>query len=451
MLVIENVKACYKMKPWTWIVGLAFGLSGMLYGVAFSQIPHPPDMPHPRVGMCSARIGNTLYLIGGSSPMQPMHGGENDLESVVGSPIVDAFNFDTQTWDTAAAWLNTPRAYATAVTLDDSVYVMGGVDDHGNILSSVEVYDQTKKAWHCTSSMTRRREGAASVVYGDSIFVFGGGGDLGILHREVEVYSLETGSWSPADSTSYGRAFHHAVRIRKYIYIFGGIGSILGTVVGPIKYVERYNPADGSDSTTKLILDPRLFFDVIVVDDSVFAISGSGSSSGDGYYGDVTLLDFQVFGGESQSETKLSLDFPRAGFVASMDGKGNIYIFGGISPDYKLGQLPVPTVEVIPTLTTEVEVVNMQGSESVEFSLSQNYPNPFNPSTKINYQISTLSHVRLTIYDMIGREVRTLVDEVEVPGQHVVQFDAGNLPSGAYIYELQSGNGIVHRKMVLIK
>lgn len=86
-----------------------------------------------------------------------------------------------------------------------------------------------------------------------------------------------------------------------------------------------------------------------------------------------------------------------------------------------------------------------------KFELSQNYPNPFNPSTTINFSIAERSNVSLKVYDMLGREVVTLVDEVKEAGQHTVNFNASNLASGIYVYKLVAGNFTASKKMVLMK
>ena len=83
--------------------------------------------------------------------------------------------------------------------------------------------------------------------------------------------------------------------------------------------------------------------------------------------------------------------------------------------------------------------------------LSQNYPNPFNPNTVISYQLPASGLVSLKVYDLVGREVATLVDAQMNAGNHTVNFDASRLSSGMYIYRLQAGNNIQTRKMMLIK
>ncbi len=86
-----------------------------------------------------------------------------------------------------------------------------------------------------------------------------------------------------------------------------------------------------------------------------------------------------------------------------------------------------------------------------EFNLEQNYPNPFNPTTAIGYQISTPSHVELTVYNALGQKVRSLVNAKQNAGTYSVTFNASNLPSGIYFYRLTAGNFTQLRKMVLIK
>jgi Domain of unknown function DUF11/Secretion system C-terminal sorting domain/GEVED domain len=85
------------------------------------------------------------------------------------------------------------------------------------------------------------------------------------------------------------------------------------------------------------------------------------------------------------------------------------------------------------------------------FVLSQNYPNPFNPVTTIGFALPQTGKVRLAVYDALGREVALLVDGTIQAGQHDVQFSAGNLPTGAYLYRLRTEAGTLSRTLVLMK
>lgn len=85
------------------------------------------------------------------------------------------------------------------------------------------------------------------------------------------------------------------------------------------------------------------------------------------------------------------------------------------------------------------------------FSLSQNHPNPFNPGTVISYQLSAYSNVVLKVYDVLGNEVATLVDEYRSAGVYEVRFNASLLSSGLYFYQLRTGDYIQTRKMLLMK
>ena len=85
------------------------------------------------------------------------------------------------------------------------------------------------------------------------------------------------------------------------------------------------------------------------------------------------------------------------------------------------------------------------------YSLSSNYPNPFNPSTIINYEIGQSDLVKLTVFNILGQEVMTLVNDVQQAGAHEIQFQAGSLASGIYMYRLEAGNFTSTHKMILMK
>jgi hypothetical protein len=111
---------------------------------------------------------------------------------------------------------------------------------------------------------------------------------------------------------------------------------------------------------------------------------------------------------------------------------------------------------------TDVWVVRLKpdGASDIEdnlsdltrsFSLAQNFPNPFNPNTSLKYEIGSQQFVTLKVYDLLGREVSTLVNEEKPAGRYEVKFNANMLSSGIYFYRLQAGSFIETKKMLLLK
>ena len=86
-----------------------------------------------------------------------------------------------------------------------------------------------------------------------------------------------------------------------------------------------------------------------------------------------------------------------------------------------------------------------------EFKLEQNYPNPFNPATVISYQLPVIGNVSLKVYDILGSEVATLVNEEQQPGYYEVQFNGSSLASGMYVYRLIANNYVSVKKMLMVK
>ena len=97
------------------------------------------------------------------------------------------------------------------------------------------------------------------------------------------------------------------------------------------------------------------------------------------------------------------------------------------------------------------KIVEVSVSEPTKFVLEQNYPNPFNPTTKINFSIPEVQQVQLKVYDVLGNEVATLVNEEKAPGTYEVQFNASNLTSGIYFYTLKAGSFSETKKLMLLK
>ena len=84
-------------------------------------------------------------------------------------------------------------------------------------------------------------------------------------------------------------------------------------------------------------------------------------------------------------------------------------------------------------------------------TLHNNYPNPFSSSTTISYELAREGHVNITLFDLQGRAVRTLVDTYQSPGNHSYALDAGNLPSGTYVYQIDVGDWQASKKLLLVR
>ncbi len=108
-----------------------------------------------------------------------------------------------------------------------------------------------------------------------------------------------------------------------------------------------------------------------------------------------------------------------------------------------------PSLKLKYDITVDVE--NIQAEIPTDFTLHQNYPNPFNPSTKIKFVIPKSSFVNLKVYNVLGKEAATLVNEERPAGNYEVDFNATDLPSGVYFYRLQAGDFIETKKMVLLR
>lgn len=157
---------------------------------------------------------------------------------------------------------------------------------------------------------------------------------------------------------------------------------------------------------------------------------------------------------DATGNTPVSIDSAKLvdlNFSSTSTGSSNIEFLGGESEiSNSLGQIIV--VEYINGSVQLVTDVAEQGNQlPTEYQLSQNFPNPFNPSTMIKYSIPKEGMVTLKVFDMLGKEVATLVNKYQTPGNYSVNFNASNLPSGVYIYKIESNNFSAVKKLMLLK
>lgn len=135
------------------------------------------------------------------------------------------------------------------------------------------------------------------------------------------------------------------------------------------------------------------------------------------------------------------------------DGGPLVRFWKQVNGSDSLGMAMLPGFERGGVMLNFATIAGDEGGKSLpsEFELAQNYPNPFNPSTLIEFALPQGSQVQLTVYNVLGQEVQTLVNGYLAAGVHRVAFEASALPSGIYFYRLTYEGGVQTRKMTLVK
>ncbi len=132
---------------------------------------------------------------------------------------------------------------------------------------------------------------------------------------------------------------------------------------------------------------------------------------------------------------------------------GIVFVRMGDAPDSSLVPIKLND-EIWKRLNQVFTTTGMRGRQPVAaggFELMQNLPNPFNSSTDISYELSAVSPVTLRVFDLLGREIKTLAEGVRLPGPHTVRFDGGELASGVYFYRLEAGGFRRTKKLILLR
>jgi hypothetical protein len=129
----------------------------------------------------------------------------------------------------------------------------------------------------------------------------------------------------------------------------------------------------------------------------------------------------------------------------------NISISGSLTKKERRDRIQKDLMLLTSRSESTEKVIKKENTTPIKYELSQNYPNPFNPVTNIKYQIQKTGLVALKIYDITGREIKTLVNEIKSPGSYIVTFNGAEFASGVYFYRIQSGDFVQVKKMILIK
>ncbi|MFI5145147.1 MAG: SBBP repeat-containing protein [Ignavibacteria bacterium] len=228
------------------------------------------------------------------------------------------------------------------------------------------------------------------------------------------------------------------------VYVTGGSsGNGTGTDYVTIKYnssgsqqwIQRYNGPGNSEDTS---------FSISV--DSMGNVYITGGSIGNGTGSDFATVKYNELG---EQQWVQRYNGPSNGddisYAIAVDPYGNVYVTGQSKGNGNFSELA--TIKY----SQQIGVRKISSGIPSICELSQNYPNPFNPSTTINYQLPSAGNAKLIVYDILGREVATLVNEYQQPGKYQVTWDASNYSSGVYFYKLAAGDFTDTKRMMVIK
>jgi hypothetical protein len=209
-------------------------------------------------------------------------------------------------------------------------------------------------------------------------------------------------------------------------YDFDNVFLLLGDSEGNYTCPDTLSPGTYIDDVSVGDYNNDTYLDLLVADrNGLYILNGTG----DGHFSHTDTIDYAE--GAYRSKMVRTEDM-------NNDGRPDIVIARDqqISVYYNTGTFTsVKDISVVPN----------------NFTLYPNYPNPFNPSTTINYELQNTEYVELSVYNLLGQRIATLVSQKQTPGRHQVTWNAAGFPSGFYFYRLKTENGSHIRKMQLIK
>ena len=380
--------------------------------------------------MAEAVLNNTIYVIGGS------------LDAYTSTWVVEAYDAATDSWALKA---NLPQKLcgSSAGTVNDKIYVIGGstsIFGSGHVVGSVYEYNPVSDSWMGKSNIPTPLMFATSAVVNGKIYVIGGCPfGLNSAYKSVYEYDSATDTWAQKSDMPTARFLASATAVDGKIYVFGGMPNLYGN---GFSTVEVYDPSADTWNVKENMPIPRCAHSSSAVNGYIYIFSGGERM------GTVNNNVLEYNPTDAIWSTKTSIPTPRVGLAACFI-EGKIYVIGGMDiSNIRLSKVEAydPSIDI-----TGVEEQNNSENTPVDYLLYQNYPNPFNPTTKLSWQLPVGSRQTLKIYDVLGRELATLVNEYKLAGKYEVEFDASNLSSGIYFYQIKAGNFIQTRKMILLK
>ena len=390
-----------------------------------------PSLPAATFYQCSAWLGDTLYA---QVPSSTGAAANTIMRYTLGG-----------TW-TAGVPLPVVKAGGTLTAANGKLYYIGG--GSSVTVGSTDIYEYSAGVWTLKAPMPLAVSGHATVNWGDSVlFVTGGPWASGTT--TVNFYRIGSNTWGTSTPFATGRRSHAAGLSGNKIYIAGGFPFTKSFQIGTIgSNASTITWAAGPDIPVPASITGLSRLGGFAIGNAFYTVGGERGGPG-GYHDSVHVWSisgnawFKVISGKPGGGMS-NIFAAVSGRVVNDTAK--IFLPGGYTG---VGSSNFDVIGCGPNIFTGLTPINSEIPNN--FSLSQNYPNPFNPVTNIKFSMPASGLVKLVVFDILGREVTTLLNEVKPAGNYLVDFDASALSSGVYFYRLESGSFAETKKMLLVK
>lgn len=395
------------------------------------------------------RAGNTASYSKNNNGWMIIVSGRDQNDAI--TKTVQRYNVNSNSWDTLDPHPTGLLGAATAI-LKDSVYIIGGVvNPPGAGQNIVYKLSIDQNAWSTVTNFPSGIVDAKAVSYQDSL-IYTAGGFGAPVPGGVYVYNSNTNSWRtatplPVDTRRNFGGF--AIAGDTLVYMCGTIAFGSGSYYDSV-YVGVISQSDRSViSWTRGANFPgqtRTFFDACSWGSNGIIMTGGST---DNTFNSPSNECYSFSPGRNQW-TQLP-NKPTAWLTGQ---SGSVMLGNNVwklicASGYNSGYLS--QTEILTDTLFTVGINNNNSDLPDKFVLSQNYPNPFNPATNLEFGISDRGFVTLKVYDLLGKEVATLVNERLNAGTYKYNFDGSRLTSGIYFYTLKAGEFTGTRMMLLIK
>ncbi|KXK52923.1 MAG: peptidase S8/S53 subtilisin kexin sedolisin [Chlorobi bacterium OLB5] len=386
-------------------------------------------------GHASVVLGDTIYVAGGS----PSGGPSSNFYK---------YSISGNVWTTGVG-TPVPKSGGDLVACRNKIYYIGG----GNTTittgtNETFVYNPATGNWSVIANIPTPVTGNVAEAYNDSLIycMFGGWITYETL---VQVYNVNTNTWAQATQITSGngrRSFAGGILGNKLFVCAGYSGSFrndfwVGTInpANPLQitWQQRTNVAIASSRPGGTAILGKFY----VVMGEINGGSGNDSMA----IWDTTLNSWSYKDGKPVRTNNLYGSVSASITYCNNRPGVKIWIAGGSLQGQTTRPLDVFADTCLLNCTGPLTGIQNNNIPAI-YNLKQNYPNPFNPVTKISYDIPIGSNVKITISDLLGREVFVLINEYMPAGTHSVNFNADNLSSGVYFYKLESGEFIDSKK-----